>query len=93
LKELFGADGDADAALLHPFAEIAVDSHLGQRVSSLIIFPLSIKKSKNSLRPPRMTKESTAEYAETAELFPGKDKNTNHSMNMDSSLPFGVLGD
>jgi hypothetical protein len=37
-------------------------------------------------------KKSTAEYAETAELFLGKDKNINHFMDMDSSLPFDPRG-
>jgi hypothetical protein len=37
-------------------------------------------------------KKSTAEYAETAELFLGKDKNTNHFMGMDSSSPFDPRG-
>jgi hypothetical protein len=36
----------------------------------------------------RDEKISTAETAETAELFPGKDKNANHFMNRDSSFPF-----
>jgi hypothetical protein len=32
-------------------------------------------------------KKLTAEYAETAELFLGKEKDTNHFMDRDSSLP------
>jgi hypothetical protein len=39
-----------------------------------------------------MKKKSTAEYAETAELFIGKDRSTNHFMKMDSSLPFDPPG-
>jgi hypothetical protein len=39
-----------------------------------------------------MKKKSTAEYAETAELVFAKDENTNHSMDMDSLLPFDPPG-
>jgi hypothetical protein len=39
-----------------------------------------------------MRKKSTAEYAETAEFFYVKTKNTSHSMDMDSSLPFNPPG-
>jgi hypothetical protein len=40
------------------------------------------------LENPDVQKISTAEHAETAELFPGKYKNANHFMNRDSSFPF-----
>jgi hypothetical protein len=39
-----------------------------------------------------MKKKSTAEYAETAELFIGKDRNTNHFMETDSPSPFDPPG-
>jgi len=39
-----------------------------------------------------MKKKSTAEYAETAELFLVKTKNPNHFMDMDSSFPFDHPG-
>ena len=58
----------------------------GFLIISLSLCPL------RSLRPPSMKKKSTAEYAETAELFIGKDRNTNHFMKMDSSLPFDPPG-
>jgi len=49
-------------------------------------------KLKKSLRPPGRKKKSTAESAEIAELFLGKDKKHKFFMDMDSPLPFDPPG-